>query len=328
MPLHRRQLIRSLAMLVLLGGAGMAQAQPQGWPARPLRIIAPFAAGGTADIYARLIGQHLQSALGQPVVVENRPGGNFAIGTEAAVRSPADGYTLLMVTSSHSLLEAFGANRQKYNLMRDLVPVATFSTAQSVLVVHPSVPATSVQEFITLLKAKPDQISYGSTGAGSMLHVAGELFKARTGTQMLHVPYKVGSNARIDLLEGRVQAMFDTVGGAAPFVRNGRLRALGLTGTKRSAALPDVPTIAEAGVPGYDAEVVIGLMAPVGTPQSIVDRINLEVGKMMALPDVRETLAKTDGDPLTVSPQEYGKIIDAEIAKWTEVIKNANIKLD
>ncbi len=313
-------------MLVLLGSAGLAQAQA--WPSRPMRIIAPFAAGGTTDIYARLIGQHLQNALGQPVVVDNRPGGNFAIGTEAAVRSPADGYTLLMVTSSHSLLEAFGVNRQKYNLMRDLVPVATFSTAQSVLVVHPSVPARTVPEFITLLKSKPDRISYGSTGAGSMLHVAGELFKAKTGTEMLHVPYKVGSNARIDLLEGRVQAMFDTVGGAAPFVRNGKLRALGLTGGKRSAALPDVPTIAEAGVPGYDAEVVIGLMAPTGTPQAIVDRINLEVGKMISLPDVRETLAKTDGDALITSPQEYGKIIDAEIVKWTEVIKNANIKLD
>jgi tripartite-type tricarboxylate transporter receptor subunit TctC len=326
MLLHRRQLIRSLAALVLLGSTNLAQAQA--WPSKPMRIIAPFAAGGVTDIYARLIGQHLQNALGQPVVVDNRPGGNFSIGTEAAVRSPADGYTLLMVTSSHSLLEAFGANRQKYNLMRDLVPVATFSTAQSVLVVHPSVQAKTVLEFIALLKSKPDQISYGSTGAGSMLHVAGELFKAKTGTEMLHVPYKVGSNARIDLLEGRVQAMFDTVGGAAPFVRTGKLRALGLTGSKRSVALPDVPTIAEAGVPGYDAEVVIGLMAPTGTPQAIIDRINLEVANMMTLPDVRETLAKTDGDALISSPQEYGKIIDAEIVKWTAVIKAANIKLD
>ena len=326
MLLHRRQLIRSLATLVLLGSAGLAQAQA--WPSKPMRIIAPFAAGGTTDIYARLIGQHLQNALGQPVVVDNRPGGNFSIGTEAAARSPADGYTLLMVTSSHSLLEAFGVNRQKYNLMRDLVPVATFSTAQSVLVVHPSVQAKTVPEFIALLKSKPDQISYASTGAGSMLHVAGELFKAKTGTEMLHVPYKVGSNARIDLIEGRVQAMFDTVGGAAPFVRTGKLRALGLTGNKRSAALPDVPTIAESGVPGYDAEVVIGLMAPTSTPQAIIDRINLEVGKMVNLPDVRETLAKTDGDALITSPQEYGKIIDAEIVKWTAVIKTANIKLD
>jgi tripartite-type tricarboxylate transporter receptor subunit TctC len=309
-------------------GAGPAGASTGAWPTRPVRIIAPFAAGGTADVYARLLAQHLQAALAQPVVVDNRPGGNFGIGTEAAARSAPDGYTFVMITSSHSLIEAFGANRHKYQLMRDLVPVGTLTSAQSVLVVHPSVPAQTLGEFIALLRARPDQLSYASTGTGGMLHVAGELFKSMTRTRMVHVPYKVGSTARVDLLEGRVQAMFDTLGGATPFVRSGKLRPLGVTGQHRSPALPDVPTIADAGVPGYDVQVVIGIMAPAGTPPAIIDRVNREMAAMVALPDVRETFTKTDGDPLVMSPADYGKLLHAEIAKWTSVIETAQIKME
>ena len=309
-------------------GAGPAGSSTGSWPTRPVRIIAPFAAGGTADVYARLLAMHLQTALAQPVVVDNRPGGNFGIGTEAAARSAPDGYTFVMITSSHSLIEAFGANRQKYQLMRDLVPVGTLTSAQSVLVVHPSVPAQTLGEFVTLLRAKPDQLSYASTGTGGMLHVAGELFKSMTKTRMVHVPYKVGSTARVDLLEGRVQAMFDTIGGAAPFVRSGKLRALGVTGSHRSPALPDVPPIADAGVPGYDVQVVIGIMAPAGTPPAIIDRVNREMAAMVALPEVRETFTKTDGDPLVMSPADYGKLLNAEIAKWTSVIDTAQIKME
>lgn len=311
------------------GAAGASTAPAAStWPTRAVKIIAPFAAGGTADVYARLLAQHLQTALGQPVVVDNRPGGNFGIGTEAAARSAPDGYTFVMITSSHSLIEAFGANRQKYQLMRDLTPVGTLTSAQSVLVVHPSVPAQTVGEFITLLRARPDQFSYASTGTGGMLHVAGELFKSLTGTRMMHVPYKVGSTARVDLLEGRVQAMFDTMGGAVPFVRTGKLRALGVTGRNRSPALPDVPAIADAGVPGYDVQVVIGIMAPAGTPPAIIDRVNREMAAMVALPEVRETFIKTDGDPMVTTPAEYGKLLTAEVAKWAAVIDTAQIRME
>ena len=322
--------VRSLMLvgLALLASVGLVTAaSAQAWPARPIHLIVPFGAGGATDVYARLIGQHLQAALGQPLVVENMPGGVFAIGTVAAAKAAPDGYTLVMVTSSHTLVEAMGVNLKKYQLMRDLVPVATLSSAESVLVVHPSLKANSVKELVALAKSKPDQIYYGSSGIGSMLHLQAKLLESKTGMQMTHVPYKTGGGARLDLLEGRVQAMFDTITGAAPFIRSGKLRALGTTGAVRSPSLPDVPTLAEAGVPGYEVQVVIGLMAPAGTPPSIVERLNHEINTIMKRPDVREAWAKVDSQILVMSPQEYGKTLNAEIAKWTQIVKTSGITL-
>jgi tripartite-type tricarboxylate transporter receptor subunit TctC len=322
----RRLLLASIALVASL--CSVVDASAQAWPSKPIHLIVPFGAGGATDIYARLVGQHLQTALGQPIVVENRPGGNFAIGTEAVAKSPPDGYTLVMITSSHAVIEALGVNRQKYQLMRDLVPVATLSSAESVLVVHPSLPANNVKEFVALAKSKPQQLNYGSSGNGSILHLQAKLLESMTGISMLHVPYKAGGAARIDLLEGRVQAMFDTIPGAAPFIRNGKLRALGTTGPKRSPSLPDVPTLSEAGVPGYDVQVIIGLMAPTGTPRPIVDRLNVEINTIMKRPDVREAWAKVDSQILIMSPEEFGKALNAEITRWTQIVKASNITMD
>ena len=239
----RRRILALIACLAPIGQFARAQA----WPSRTLRIITPFAAGGATDIYARQVAQQLHVALGQPVVVDNRPGGNFAIGTEAAAKAEPDGHTIFTVTSSHSVLEALGVNREKYQLMRDFVPVAALNQTTCVLMIHPEVPANSVRELIALSKSKPGQLNYASTGSGGMLHLAGELFKSLSGADMVHVPYKVGSGARVDLISGRVQVMFDTLTDAVANVRAGKLRALATCGAKRSPLFPDLPTIAEAG---------------------------------------------------------------------------------
>ena len=325
MNFTRCLMLAGLAMLTSLGW--MSEATAQAWPSRPIRMIVPFGAGGATDIYARLVAQHLQAVLGQPLVVENMPGGVFAIGTLAAAKAAPDGHTLVMITSSHALVEAMGVNRNKYQLMRDLTPVATLSSAEGVLVVHPSVAANNVKEFIDVAKAAAGQINYGSSGIGSILHMEAKLFESKTGTAMVHVPYKTGGAARLDLLEGRVQAMFDTIAGAAPFIRSGKLRALATTGLQRSPSLPNVPTLAEAGVPGYDVQVVIGLMAPAGTPKPIVDRLNLEINTIMKRPDVREAWAKVDSQILVMSPEEFGKTLNTEIAKWAQLVKATGITL-
>lgn len=316
--------------LLLAGAAALAAvpAAAQAWPSKPIRLIVPFGAGGATDIYARLLGQHLQPVLGQPIVVENRPGGNFAIGTEAAAKSPPDGHTLVMITSSHAVIEGLGVNRSKYQLMRDLVPVATLSSAQGVLVLHPSVPAQNLREFVALAKAQPQHFTYASTGNGSLLHLQGKVFEALSGTTLVHVPYKTGGPARVDLLEGRVHAMFDTIPGGAPHIRTGKLRALGTTGTTRSPSLPDVPTIAEAGLPGYDVVAIIGIMAPAGTPRPIIDRLNRETNAILQRPDVREAWTKADSQILAMSPDQFGAAMNAEIARWTQVIRANNISMD
>lgn len=318
-----------MSFLAALGAASLGSpAFAQAWPSRPIRLVVPFGAGGATDIYARIVGQHLQAALGQPVVVENRPGGNFAIGTEHVAKSPPDGHTLVMITSSHSVIEAIGVNRQKYQLMRDLVPVATLSSAEGVLVVHPSVPATNLREFVALAKGKPGQINYASTGNGSMLHLQMKLLESMTATQMVHVPYKTGGAARVDLLEGRVQAMVHPVTGATALIREGKLRALGTTGAQRSPALPEVPTLAEAGAAGYDVPVIIGVAAPAGTPKAVVDRLNAEINTILKRPDVQEAWAKVDSQTLAMSPEQFGRALEAEITRWGGVVKAANITMD
>lgn len=305
-----------------------ATARPQAWPNRPLRIIAPFAAGGATDIYARGLAQVLQTALGQPVLVDNRPGGNFAIGTEAAAKAEPDGHTLFTVTSSHSVLEVLGVNRDKYQLMRDFVPVAALNQTTCVLMVNPQVAATSVRELIALSKAKPNSLNYASTGNGGMLHLAGELLKSLSGADLTHVPYKIGSAARVDLMSGRVQVMFDTLTDAVANVRAGKLRALATCGAKRSPLFPDLPTVAEAGVPGYELPILIGIMAPRGTPRAAVERLNQEIGKIVMQAELRETWSKMGAESTVMAPEELGRALNAEIDKWGRLIKAAKITAD
>ena len=319
---------RTTLKLLTVAALAPATVQSQGWPARPLRIITPFAAGGATDIYARGLAQHLHGVLGQPVLVDNRPGGNFAIGTEAAAKAEPDGHTIFTVTSSHSVLEALGVNRDKYQLMRDFVPVATLNQTTCVLMVNPLVPATSVRELIALSKAKPNSLNYASTGNGGMLHLAGELFKFLSGADLTHVPYKIGSAARVDLVSGRVQVMFDTLTDAVANVRAGKLRALATCGAKRSPLFPDLPTIAEAGVPGYELPVLIGIMAPKGTPRVVVERLNQEIGKIVMQAELRETWSKMGAESTVMSPEELGRALNAEIDKWGRLIKVAKITAD
>ena len=324
MKKNRRIILALAAGLVLAGQA----AQAQTWPSRPLRIITPFAAGGATDIYARGVALQLQSALGQPVLVDNRPGGNFAIGTEAAAKAEADGHTIFTVTSSHAVLEALGVNREKYQLMRDFVPVAALNQTTCVLMVHPDVPARTVGELVALAKAKPNALNYASTGNGGMLHLAGELFKSLTGVEIVHVPYKVGSGARVDLISGRVQVMFDTLTDAVANTRAGKLRALATCGAKRSPLFPDLPTIAEAGVPGYQVPVLIGIMAPTGTPRTAVDRLNREISRIVMQPELRDAWSKMGAESTVMTPEELGRALTGEIDKWGRLIKSAKISAD
>ena len=302
-------------------------AQAQSYPARPVRIIVPFAAGGPADIYARFVGQRLQEALGQPFVIEDRPGGGSVLGTDAVAKSAPDGYTLLMMSNTHTVNESLISNKP-FQLLRDFVPVAPVNYSDLVLVVHPSVPANTLKELIALAKYKPHDLNYASSGPGTPYHMAGELFKAMAGLDIVHVPYKGSSGARTDTLGGQVQMMFDAITTMAPNVRAGKLKALGTTGKVRSPVLPDVSTVAEAGVPGYEAVIWLGVMAPAGTPKPIVERLNAEIKKIVNTPEVKEVWAKQGAAPMSMSTDEFGQYLRDDIAKWAQVVKISGAKVD
>ena len=311
------------ALAVLASSAAHAQQ----YPARAVRIIVPFAAGGPADIYARFAGQRLQEALGQPFVVEDRPGGGSVIGTDAAAKSAADGYTLLMMSNTHTTNESLIQNKP-YQLMRDFVPVAPVNYSDLVLVVHPKVPAGSLAELLALARAKPRGMNYASSGPGTPYHMAGELFKAMAGVDIVHVPYKGSSGARTDVLGGQVEMMFDAISTMAPNVRAGKLKALGTTGKVRSPVLPEVPTVAEAGVPGYEATIWLGLMAPAGTPAQIVNRLNAEIAKFVNSAEVRDAWAKQGAVPMSMTPDEFGLYLRQDVEKWAKVVKLSGAKVD
>ncbi|HEY5292890.1 MAG TPA: tripartite tricarboxylate transporter substrate binding protein, partial [Burkholderiales bacterium] len=261
-------LARGLIAFILCAFAALP-AGAQSYPSRAVHIIVPFAAGGPADIYARVLGQRLQEALGQPFVVEDRPGGGSVVGTDAVAKSAPDGYTLLMMSNTHTVNESLISNKP-FQLLRDFVPVAPVNYSDLVLVVHPSVAANTLAELIALAKSKPHVLNYASSGPGTPYHMAGELFKAMAGLDIVHVPYKGSSGARTDVLGGQVEMMFDAITTMAPNVRAGKLKALGTTGKVRSPVLPEVPTVAEAGVPGYEATIWLGIVAPAGTPKPVV----------------------------------------------------------
>ena len=299
----------------------------QQYPVRAVKIIVPFAAGGPADIYARFVGRRLQEALGQPFVVDDRPGAGSVVGTDAAAKSAPDGYTLLLVSNTHTVNESLLPNKP-FALMRDFVPVAPINYSDLVMVVHPSVPARTLAEFIALAKAEPGKLNYASSGPGTPYHMAGELFKAMAGVDIVHVPYKGSSGARADLIGGQVQMMFDAVTTMSEHVKAGQVRALGTTGRTRSTVLPDVPTVAEAGVPGYEATIWLGLMAPKGTPAAIVSRLNAEVTQIVSRPDVRRDWAAQGAVAMLMTPDEFGKYMADDIVKWEHVVRISGAKPD
>ena len=299
LPLRATALALTLAASLVLP-LSPAVAQAQDYPSRPVKIVVPFGAGGPADVYARVLAQHLSEALKQPFVVEDRPGAGSLIGTDAVAKSPPDGYTLLAMSNTHTTNESLIANKP-FQLLRDFVPVAGINYSDLVMVVHPSVPAKDLKEFIAYAKSKPGELNYASSGAGTPYHMAGELFKAMSGTNLVHVPHKASGEARNSVIGGHVQMMFDAITTMTPNVKAGQVRALGTSAAKRSTVLPDVPTIAEAGVPGYESTIWLGIMAPAGTPKAIVDKLNAEINKAINRPEVKEAWDKQGAAPLVMS---------------------------
>jgi tripartite-type tricarboxylate transporter receptor subunit TctC len=313
-----------LAVVALAGLVAPAAAEE--YPARPVKIVVPFGAGGPADVYARYIGQYLQDSLKQSFVIEDRPGAGSVIGTGEVAKSAPDGYTLLMMSNTHTTNETLLPNKP-FQLMRDFVPVAPVNYSDLIMVIHPSVPAKDLKEFLALLKAKPGDLNYASSGPGTPYHMASELFKAMSGTSIVHVPHRGSGDARTAVLGGHVQMMIDAITTTAPTVQAGQVRALGTTGSKRSSVLPDVPTISEAGVPGYEATIWLGLMAPAGTPTPIVDKLNAEINRILRRPEVKEAWAKQGAEPLIMTPGEFDKYLRRDIEKWAKVIETAGIKV-
>jgi tripartite-type tricarboxylate transporter receptor subunit TctC len=314
----------AVAAVAVAGLPGPASAQD--YPARSVRIIVPFGAGGPADVYARVVGQHLQEALKQSFVIENRPGAGAVIGTGEVAKSAPDGYTLLMMSNTHTVNETLLPNRP-YQLMRDFVPVAPVNYSDLLMVVHPSVPAKDLKEFLALLKEKPGALNYASSGPGTPYHMAGELFKAMSGTNIVHVPHRGSGDARTSVIGGHVQMMIDAITTMAPTHQAGQVRALGTTGSKRSTVLPDLPTLSEAGLPGYEATIWLGIMAPTGTPKDIVDKLNAEINKALGKAEIKEAWAKQGAVPIIMTPAEFDTYLRGDIEKWAKVIQTAGIKM-
>src|SRR5215831_1179047 len=317
--------------LYLAAGAAALPVVPriafaQAYPTRPVRVVVPFAAGGPGDILARLIGQWLSERLGQPFIIENRPGGGGNIGTEAVVRAPPDGYTLLMASSANTMNAAF-YDKLNFNFIRDIAPVATISSNTLVMLAHPSVPAKSVPEFIAHAKANPGKINMASGGIGSTTHILGELFKMMTGVNTLHVPYRGQGPALADLLAGQVQIMFVTTAASIEYIRAGRLRALAVTTATRSEVLPDIPTINEF-VPGYEASGWFGFGSPKSTPTEVIDKLNREINTALADPKMKAQFADLGSTPFPGSPADFGKHIADETEKWGNIMRALNIKAE
>jgi tripartite-type tricarboxylate transporter receptor subunit TctC len=318
-------MIRALAALVLLSFG--VSAWSQSYPSRPVKIVVPYGVGGPADIYARFIAARMQDSLGQPVVVEDRPGAGSIVGTDHVAKSAADGYTLLMMSNTHTVNETL-IPKKPFELMRDFAPVTGVNYSDLIMVIHPSVPASSVKEFIALAKSKPGALNYASSGNGTPYHMAGELFKAMAGVDIVHIPHKGSDGARNSILGGQVQMMFDAVPTMAANARAGKVKALATSGAKRSPVTPDVPTVAEAGVPGYESGIWLGLMAPAGTPRAVLDRLNGEVNRIVNAPDVKEAWAKQGAFPMGMSIEQFDKFLRAEIVKWAKAVKASGARAD
>jgi tripartite-type tricarboxylate transporter receptor subunit TctC len=316
------RLIRCVIALLAVAAAFATHAQT--YPSKPVKIIVPFAAGGPADIYARVIAQKLGEAMGQPFIVEDKPGAGSLIGTEAVAKSAPDGYTLLLMSNTHTVNETLVPNKP-YVLMRDFVGVAPINYSDLVLVAHPSLQVSTLGELLKLAKARPGKLNYASSGTGTPYHMAGELFKSMAGVHLVHIPYRGSTGARTDLLGGQVDLMFDAVTTMADHAKAGKVKALATTGAQRSSVLPDVPTMSEAGVPGYEATIWLGLLAPKGTPPALVQRLNEAVSKVTSQPEIRQLWGRQGATPMVMSAAAFDQYIQDDIAKWARVIHAAHI---
>jgi tripartite-type tricarboxylate transporter receptor subunit TctC len=297
----------------------------QNYPSRPVKFIVPFGAGGPADVYARVLAQHLSEETKQTFLVEDRPGAGSIIGTDAVAKAAPDGYTLLIMSNTHTTNESLLPNKP-FQLMRDFVPVATINYSDLLMVVHPSVPAKSVKELIDLAKKEPGKLNYASSGPGTPYHMAGELFKAMTQTDIVHVPHKASGDARNSVVSGTVQVMFDAVTTMSALAKGGQVRALGTTGLTRSQLTPDLPTIAET-VPGYEATIWLGVMAPKGTPPEIITFLNTAINKVINLPEVKAVWLQQGAIPLVKTPEEFDAYLRKDIEKWADVVKISGAKI-
>ena len=321
-----------LASLLLAAGvlatiAGAAYAQPA-YPNKPIRLVVPFSAGGPTDVLARAIGQKLNDSLGQPVIVENRPGAGGNIASDFVAKAPPDGYTLILGTVGTHAINASLYSKLPFDTVRDFTPVALVASATIVMVVHPSVPAKTVKELLALAKSKPHQLNFASPGSGTPQHLAGELFKTVAGVEIVHVPYKGAAPALTDLLGGQVSLGFVSLPAALPYVKAEKLMALGVTASKRSAVAPEVPTIAESGLPGYEVENWYGVLAPPGTPKEIVNKLNTEIIKLLQTQDIKERLNNQGFEILQSTPEKFVAFIKLELVKWAKVVKLSGAKAD
>jgi len=327
-PTPVRSALRCVATTVL-GGTFLAlttlAAHAQDYPARPIRIIVPFAPGGSADVFGRVIAQRLQETLGQNVIVDNRPGAGSVIGTDAVAKSAPDGYTLLLMSNTHTVNESLIQNKP-FQLMRDFAPIAPINYSDLVLVAKAGAPFNTLGELIKVAKARPGGMSYASSGPGTPYHMAGELFKAMAGVSIVHIPYKGSAGARTDVLGGQLEMMFDAIPTMTEHIRAGKVKAVATTGRARSSALPDVPTMAEAGVPGYEATIWLGLMAPKGTPTAVITRLNAELSRITSSPEVRRAWASQGTTPMTMGVDEFTRYMNDDITKWAHIVKISGAK--
>src|SRR5262245_25063265 len=316
-----RNVFTALCLLASFGAAS------QSFPTRTVKLVVPYGVGGSADVYGRFIAAKLQESLGQPVIVENRPGAGSIVGTDAVAKSDPDGYTLLVMSNTHTVNETL-IPKKPFDLMRDLAPITGISYSDLMMVVASNVRASSVKEFIALAKSQPGKLNYASSGNGTPYHMAGELFKAMAGVDLVHIPHKGSDQARASVLGGQVQMMFDAVPTMASSAAAGKVKALATTGTKRSPVTPNIPTVSEAGVPGYEAGIWLGLMAPAKTPHPILERLNADVNKIINAPETREAWLKQGTIPMGMSIDQFDKFLRAEIVKWAKVVKDSGAKAD
>lgn len=319
-PLHSALRVALAAAIV---GCGHAAAQT--YPAKPIRVIVPFGVGGPADIYARYLGQQMQ--LGQPFVVENRPGAGSIIGSDIVAKSAPDGYTLLVMSNTHTVNESL-VPKKPFTLMKDFTGIAPINSSDLLLVTHPSLPVKSVKELVALAKKNQGGLNYSSSGTGTPYHMAGELFKSLAGVDVVHVPHKSSGEARTSVISGQTEMMLDAITTMAPHAKAGRVRALATSGVKRSSIMPDLPTIAEAGVKGYETTIWLGIMAPTGTPRAVIERLNAEITKVVNRPEVRKLWGEQGAQPMTMTVAEFDSYLKGDIAKWAKVVKISGARVD
>jgi tripartite-type tricarboxylate transporter receptor subunit TctC len=321
--------VKRIALTIGLAAFAFCTASfAQTWPAKPIKWIVPFAPGGTTDILARTIGEKLTVALGQPVIIENKPGAGGGVGADFTAKSPPDGYTIMGGTISTHAINASLYKTLPYDPVKDFVPITMIARVPNMLVVNPEIPAKNVAELITLLKANPGKYSFASSGNGTSQHLSGELFKSMAGVDMQHIPYKGSPPALQDVVAGQVAMTFDNITTAWPLAKGGKLRALAVTTAKRSAIAPDVPTLSESGLAGYEVGSWQGVFAPAGTPAPIIGRLNTEIVKIINMPEVKEKLIALGAEPAGNSSDEFGAIVKTEVVKWAEVVKKSGAKVD